>query len=191
MSADLRKVIPLLGKPLAYTVVYTIAWILVHLWQNYQIVKEIPALSPVMDCLGAIIGGTYGLHALFASFSLNRISNKHDTIEHADAMGDLDEFMFYRNRRSLNLMWRMLLLAQTVILLFLLLLAPIPLLGTSTAFLGFGSLPIFLFWEVAVELDDPFKGYLRIELYHPEWRDLDPGQYFREKASKAPAAAAA
>lgn len=185
MSAELKKALPLLVKPLVYTVLYTAGWIIVHLFLNYRIVRELPVLSLVMDCLGAIIGGTYGLHALFAGFSLNRISNKHDIIEHADAMGDLEEFLFYKNRRSLNLMWRMLLLAQTVILLFLLLLAPIPLLSTGTAFLGFGSFPIFLFWEVAVELDDPFSGFLRIELFHSEWLDIEPVEHFRKKAAAA------
>src|SRR3989344_4245868 len=109
-TIELRKCLRLLVKPAGHALIFLTVWNLVRFGLPYHF--DIDA-----EWAAAIIGGTYGLHALFAGFSIYRISGKQDAIELSDAVGDKDTFMFNRDRRSLDGPWRVLLLIQTLVLL--------------------------------------------------------------------------
>lgn len=182
---DLKKCLRLLVKPGFHALVFMIVWNGIRYSLGSRVVID-------GEWAAAILGGTYGLHALFAGFAIYRISSKQDVIEMADALGDKDTFLFHRDRKALDAPWRVLLIIQTLVLLGMFLLAPFPAFGWGMWLIAGGTFSLFVFWAVAEELDNPFSGIwnLHAELYHPEWRATNCRLYFEQKNQPAPPAPA-
>ncbi|MBI1960771.1 MAG: hypothetical protein HYS43_00630 [Candidatus Liptonbacteria bacterium] len=156
------KYIRMLVSPIAF------GWILVGVW--WFIIRRFGIVIGDQDGgVTAVVIGVLGVpYGVIVAFMLERVWREFDVIAEAVERKDLKTFLAYRDKRIPKTIY-LLLGSLSVILVSWIMLIDYENAWAAVFALFTVGFIITLCWEIVMELDDPFRGVLRVDDVPDAW----------------------